>query len=145
MSGHCIALVQGDDRTLAANIGAAAKYREEDLQTESAKTILFSVKILYVEGFFLSHSPGVVRALCDICQENSVSLAFNLCGEYVCRNQGQFTKPAIRLQIINISRFVILFILNTIKYYVLVNLFTGLCQKCSGNISLNKVHIWKQK
>ena len=85
--GHCIALVQGDDRTLAANIGAAAKYREEDLQTESAKTILFSVKILYVEGFFLSHSPGVVRALCDICQENSVSLAFNLCGEYVCRNQ----------------------------------------------------------
>ena len=91
LSGHCIALVQGDDRTLAANIGAAAKYRQEDLVTESAKTILFSVKILYVEGFFLSHSPGVVRALCDICQENSVSLAFNLCGEYVCKNQGAFT------------------------------------------------------
>ena len=54
-------------------------------------------------------------------------------------------KAAIKLQIINISRFVILFILNTIKYYVLVNLFTGLCQKCSENISINKVHIWKQK
>ena len=139
--GHCIALVQGDDRTLAANIGAAAKYKEEDLLTDSAKNILSSVKIVYVEGFFLSHSPGVVRALCDICKQNNVSLAFNLCGEYVCRNQGLFTKTLKITHYCQIFKFKII----NFSHSIIVNIHIGILQKCPRNTSFLEIHFWQQK
>ena len=31
-TGHCIALVNGDERTLCANLGAAEKYETSDLE-----------------------------------------------------------------------------------------------------------------
>ena len=77
-TGHCIALVEGAERTLAANLGAANKFSVEDLwqgknrtMLEGAKVELFLVvfeqdfpfKVIYVEGYFLSHSPEAAMEL----------------------------------------------------------------------------------
>ena len=73
-TGHCIALVEGAERTLAANLGAANKFSAEDLWQGNNRTMLegakvknsflrqffwitFYFKVIYVEGYFLSHSP----------------------------------------------------------------------------------------
>ena len=73
-TGHCIALVEGAERTLAANLGAANKFSAEDLWQGNNRTMLegakvkplssasfldkdFPFKVIYVEGYFLSHSP----------------------------------------------------------------------------------------
>ena len=73
-TGHCIALVEGAERTLAANLGAANKFSAEDLWQGNNRTMLegakvkplssasfldnkFPLKVIYVEGYFLSHSP----------------------------------------------------------------------------------------
>ena len=67
-TGHCIALVEGAERTLVANLGAAnrwlslhiylvARYSVEDLWRGNNSTLLEASKVIYVEGYFLSHSP----------------------------------------------------------------------------------------
>jgi len=85
-TGHCIALVRGAERTLCANLGAANSYRVEDLWTGNNLTTLHQTKVIYVEGYFLSHSPDAARELALFAQKNKKTFIFNLCGEYVCED-----------------------------------------------------------
>ena len=55
-TGHCIALVNGDERNLCANLGAAEKYETSDLWTDKNPALLKNIQVIYVEGYFLSHS-----------------------------------------------------------------------------------------
>ena len=82
--GHCLGLVQGDQRTLAANLGAAAQYQLAD--RDSLNLNLGQATVVYVEGFFLSHSPEVVMEIARFCQAEKMMFVFNLCGEYVCQD-----------------------------------------------------------
>lgn len=47
--------VQGDDRTLAANIGAAACYSVGQLEQGGARQLVARAEVVLVEGFFLAH------------------------------------------------------------------------------------------
>ena len=47
--------VQGDDRTLAANIGAAAHYSVGQLEQGGARQLVARAEVVLVEGFFLAH------------------------------------------------------------------------------------------
>ena len=67
-TGHCLALVQADQRTLVANLGAAAHYKLTHLWQGDNRTILGQSTVIYVEGFFLSHSPDVVLDIAKLCQ-----------------------------------------------------------------------------
>jgi len=85
-TGHCIALVEGAERTLAANLGAANKFSKEDLWQGNNRTLLEGAKVIYVEGYFLSHSPEAAMELARFAQKHRITFVFNLCGEYVCED-----------------------------------------------------------
>jgi len=85
-TGHCIALVEGAERTLAANLGAANKFSAEDLWQGNNRTLLEGSKVIYVEGYFLSHSPEATMELARFAQNHKITFVFNLCGEYVCED-----------------------------------------------------------
>jgi len=85
-TGHCIALVEGAERTLAANLGAANKFSAEDLWQGNNRTLLEGSKVIYVEGYFLSHSPEATMELARFAQKHKITFVFNLCGEYVCED-----------------------------------------------------------
>ena len=101
-TGHCLGLAQADERTLCANIGAAAHYSLDHLWSEENKTRLAQVTVVLVEGFFLSHSPGVVVEIAKFCQANNILFVFNLCGEYVCQAQDYCSNLISLLPYINI-------------------------------------------
>jgi len=85
-TGHCIALVDGAERTLCANLGAANKYDTSDLWNSTNEEILLNSKVIYVEGFFLAHSFTTSMELATFAQRNNIIFVFNLCGEYVCED-----------------------------------------------------------
>ena len=85
-TGHCIALVRGAERTLAANLGAANSYQVSDLWSGDNRARLLHAKVIYVEGYFLSHSPDTAMELALFAEKNKKTFVFNLCGEYVCED-----------------------------------------------------------
>ena len=68
----------------------------ENLKIEKNTKILSNVKLIYVEGFFLSHSPEVVEELSLLCDQKNKILILNLCGEYVCKNE-DYCKNVLKL------------------------------------------------
>jgi len=85
-TGHCIALVEGAERTLVANLGAASHYSVEDLWSGGNRSLLLGAKVIYVEGYFLAHSLEATLELAKFASEQGISFIFNLCGEYVCED-----------------------------------------------------------
>ena len=101
-TGHCLGLVQADERTLCANIGAAAHYSLDHLWAEDNRTRLGQATMVLVEGFFLSHSPEVVMEIAKFCQAENILFVFNLCGEYVCQDPAYCSTLISLLPFINI-------------------------------------------
>jgi len=85
-TGHCIALVRGAERTLCANLGAANKHEVSDLWSDENTNVLQNTKVIYVEGYFLSHSFDATMELALFAQKHKITFVFNLCGEYVCED-----------------------------------------------------------
>ena len=85
-TGHCIALVSGDETTLCANLGAAEKYEISDLWTKKNIALLKTIQVIYVEGYFMSHSFETTMELATFANLNDITFVFNLCGEYVCQD-----------------------------------------------------------
>ena len=44
------------------------------------------IQVIYVEGYFLSHSPEASMELARFAQKHNITFVFNLCGEYVCED-----------------------------------------------------------
>lgn len=80
-TGHCIALTNELTRSLVANIGAAGVYTLDDLKKSDLS--LDTIKIIYIEGFFLTHSFPTVKALVKQAEERDIIIAFNLNGTYI--------------------------------------------------------------
>lgn len=145
-TGHCIALVEGVERTLVANLGAANRYSVSDLWAGDNRAVLQGCKVIYVEGFFLSHSPEAGMELARFAQEKKITFVFNLCGEYVCEDIGYVENvlailPFIDILFGNRSEFEVF--LNTIESKlktsstVIKNLRAMLREEGGGNIDLN--------
>ncbi|XP_022256357.1 adenosine kinase-like isoform X1 [Limulus polyphemus] len=71
-------------RTLCARLGAAEQFSPEHLKCERVKRVLQKAEYVYVEGFFLSHSPGVVYDLAKNTHENNKKFVLNLSATYIC-------------------------------------------------------------
>lgn len=80
-TGLCISLVNGASRSLVANLGAANIYTLDDLKRINLR--LDSVKIVYIEGFFVTHSFEVAKELVKRALEKNIIIAFNLSGIYI--------------------------------------------------------------
>jgi len=85
-TGHCIALVSGQERTLCASLGAATRYQARHLWSNNNRDMLLHTKVIYVEGYFLAHSFEATMELATFAQKNQITFVFNLCGEYVCED-----------------------------------------------------------
>ena len=73
------------DQQSSSSTVICCRYKIENLQSAQNTDLLSDVDIVYVEGFFLSHSPLVVM---DIISRFTDKIhVLNLCGEYVCRDQ----------------------------------------------------------
>jgi len=101
-TGHCIALVEGAERTLCANLGAANHYTSSHLWTDANIALLNNCKVIYVEGFFLDHSYEASLELAKFAQDKGVTFVFNLCGEYVCEKNDYVQKVLSILPYIDI-------------------------------------------
>merc|ERR1712037_1084491 len=55
----------------------------EDLWQGNNRTLLEGAKVIYVEGYFLSHSPEAAMELARIAQKHRITFVFNLCVENV--------------------------------------------------------------
>lgn len=64
-----------------ANLGAAAAYSLEDLN--SAELPLDCLRVIYIEGFFVTHSLDVAKEVVRRAQGKNIVIAFNLNGTYI--------------------------------------------------------------
>ncbi|XP_058800713.1 adenosine kinase-like [Phymastichus coffea] len=80
-TGICVSIIKDTYRSLAANLGAAGIYTLNDLNKTDLP--LDCVRIIYIEGFFITHSMDVAKAVVEKAQEKDIILAFNLSGTYV--------------------------------------------------------------
>ncbi|XP_011861477.1 PREDICTED: adenosine kinase isoform X2 [Vollenhovia emeryi] len=80
-TGLCVSLVYGTSRSLVANLGAASVYTLDDLKKANPR--LDSIKIIYIEGYFVTHSLDVAKELVKRAQEKNIIVAFNLNSFYI--------------------------------------------------------------
>ncbi|XP_020300821.1 adenosine kinase-like [Pseudomyrmex gracilis] len=80
-TGLCVSLVHDTSRSLVANIGAASVYTLDDLKKANLR--LDSIKIIYIEGYFITHGLDVAKELVKQAQEKNIIIAFNLSGLYI--------------------------------------------------------------
>lgn len=80
-TGQCIALINESSRSLVANIGAAGVYTIDDFKR--CNLSLDTIKIIYIEGFFITHSFSVAKELVTQAQQRNIIVAFNLSGIYI--------------------------------------------------------------
>lgn len=104
-TGVCISIVNDNCRSLVANIGAAAYYTVEDLNC--VELPMDVVKIIYIEGYFITHSYDVAREVIKNAQGKNIIIAFNLSGTYLFK-----VNFILILKIISVQKFFIkLFVL----------------------------------
>nr|CAH0108166.1 unnamed protein product [Daphnia galeata] len=86
-TGCCVAIVRPDGtRCLAANIGAAREFHMENLNSiADMMDLIDRTRILFVEGFFASHSPDVaMAALIRGHSRGGLVRVVSLSAQYIC-------------------------------------------------------------
>uniref|UniRef100_A0A1B6LP40 Adenosine kinase n=1 Tax=Graphocephala atropunctata TaxID=36148 RepID=A0A1B6LP40_9HEMI len=129
-TGRVVSLINGENRSLVAHLGAAEVYTTEDFVTDDNVKIMEEVSIVYIEGFFITHSFDVSLEVVKLCGNFSVPVVFNLSGAYlaeICPQQ--LTAMAAASDII---------IGNDVEYRALANIL-GLEDSSVEDIAL-KVH-----
>ncbi|KAL7641272.1 UNVERIFIED_CONTAM: hypothetical protein RMT77_008410 [Armadillidium vulgare] len=138
-TGTCSALVLGAQRCLCADIGAAAVCKPSHVfQGDSCKLLhsLGSPHVIYLEGYFITHSFDTTMKIASYCRENGKTFIFNLCGSYVCENY--FDELLQILPFIDV-------IFGYIEEYKTLQKFISLDNLCEEYSGIdNIVHVLKQ-
>ena len=77
-TGTCAVLVNGGERSLVANIGAANSFTASHLDTPEAKEAIALSQIVYISGFFLTVSVDSIDILAKHCVANGKIFTMNL-------------------------------------------------------------------
>ncbi|XP_034935972.1 adenosine kinase-like [Chelonus insularis] len=83
-TGIALSLSRDSSRSLVANLGAAGVFTLSDLQKSNLP--LDNLKIIYIEGFFLTHGLDVAKEVVKLTQDKNVIIAFNINGEYMVQD-----------------------------------------------------------
>ncbi|CAH0552176.1 unnamed protein product [Brassicogethes aeneus] len=86
-TGCTIALVNGTNRSLVANLGAAENYTLKNIQSTDYKENILKSDFVYIEGFFLTKRNDVANCIFNYCICQNKSLIFNLSGEYLVNSE----------------------------------------------------------
>eukprot|EP00756_Hemistasia_phaeocysticola_P008602 Hpha_TRINITY_DN14675_c3_g1::TRINITY_DN14675_c3_g1_i1::g.48223::m.48223/K00856/E2.7.1.20, ADK; adenosine kinase len=84
-TGTCAVLLNGDHRSLVANLGAGGVFRANWLKERSdLQGIIQKAGLYYVTGFFLRTSPETVADLAALASVRNRELALNMSAAFVC-------------------------------------------------------------
>lgn len=85
-TGRVVALISGDSRSLVAHLGAAQQYSIEDFRTQENTKLFEEISVVYIEGFFITHSFEVGLEVTRLCKTHGVTVILNISGAYVAEN-----------------------------------------------------------
>lgn len=85
-TGRVVALINGDSRSLVAHLGAAQHYSIADLQIQENINLFEELLVVYVEGFFITHSFEVGLEVTRLCKTCGVAVVLNISGVYVAES-----------------------------------------------------------
>ncbi|BFF89886.1 adenosine kinase 2 [Drosophila madeirensis] len=86
-TGTCAVIVSGQNRSLVANLGAAALFTEDWMDEEENCCVVDRASYFYITGFFLAVSPDTVFRMAKLCSETSRTLILNLSAVFVLQMQ----------------------------------------------------------
>lgn len=85
-TGKCAALITGDNRSLATDLGAANHYTLDHLQQPENWAIVEGAKFFYVGGFHLTVCPPAINALGEHAAKHEDKIfAMNLSAPFLCQ------------------------------------------------------------
>lgn len=82
-TGTCAVLVQGGERSLIANLGAANNFKPSHLESGKAKAIIEKAKFFYSAGFFLTVSVESLVNTAKHAVENSKTFLLNFSAPFI--------------------------------------------------------------
>lgn len=82
-TGTCAVLINGGERSLVANLGAANSFDVAHLETEAASNVIAGASIYYVTGFFLTVSVDSILKLAKDAAENDKIFCMNLSAPFL--------------------------------------------------------------
>ncbi|XP_017145529.1 adenosine kinase [Drosophila miranda] len=86
-TGTCAVIVSGQNRSLVANLGAAALFTEDYMDEEENCCVVDCASYFYVTGFFLAVSPDTVFRMAKLSSETNRTLILNLSAVFVLEMQ----------------------------------------------------------
>lgn len=84
-TGTCAVIISDVNRSLVANLGAAASFTEDWLDSEESQCVVERAKYFYITGFFLAVSPPTVLRIAKFSSETNRTTVINLSAVFVVR------------------------------------------------------------
>lgn len=88
-TGTCAVLVNGENRSMVANLSAANNFDPAHLSTDKAKEMIESARYFYIAGFFLTVSVDAILEVAKHATENRKVLAMNLSAPFLMEFFGE--------------------------------------------------------
>jgi len=82
-TGTCAVLINGGERSLVANLGAANTFLPSHLETEASRNLINRAKVFYSAGFFLTSSTESLLAIARHANEHSKIFTMNLSAPFI--------------------------------------------------------------
>jgi adenosine kinase len=82
-TGTCAVLLVNKERSLCANLAAAEKYQQSHYESQEIHQVVQKAQYFYATGFFLTHSPQVIRELGQHAANNNKHFALNLAAPFL--------------------------------------------------------------
>jgi len=82
-TGTCAVLVTVHERSLVANIAAAEQFDSALLDDATATAMLQQAKVLYVTGFFLTHSPDAAIKVAQVAAHRNIPFVMNISAPFL--------------------------------------------------------------
>jgi len=80
-TGRCAVVVHGKERTLCANIGAAAKYPNDHY--EAQKAVFSKANMVYSTGFFITSCYDVLQKVMQQANDENKPMLFNIAAVFL--------------------------------------------------------------
>jgi len=86
-TGTCAVILRGRNKSLVANLGAAAYFTEDWLFDDANLCIVDRAQYIYATGFFVAVNAGTVLSVAQMASENNRTFVLNFCAVFVVRTQ----------------------------------------------------------
>jgi adenosine kinase len=82
-TGTCAVLINGRERSLIANLGAANTFSPSHLETAETKEAIAAAKLVYISGFFLTVSVESILTVTKKAIEDNKIFCLNLAAQFL--------------------------------------------------------------